>query len=138
MGGKNPVIVTASADLDLAVEGTARSAFGFGGQKCSAASRVFVHASIADEFTSRLVARAAAIPATSPLDPGGFLSPVVDAAALERYDTVIADVAAHGEVLCGGARVSPTGTTPPATTSLPPWCARRTTRWCGPPSCSCR
>ena len=106
MGGKNPVIVTASADLDLAVEGTARSAFGFGGQKCSAASRVFVDASIADEFTARLVARAAAIPSTSPLDPGGFLSPVVDAAALERYDAVIADLAAHGEVLCGGARLT--------------------------------
>ena len=50
MGGKNPVIVAASADLDLAVEGTARSAFGFGGQKCSAASRVYVDESIADEF----------------------------------------------------------------------------------------
>ena len=44
MGGKNPVIVTASADLALAVEGTARSAFSFGGQKCSAASRVLVDA----------------------------------------------------------------------------------------------
>ena len=46
MGGKNPVIVASSADLDLAVEGTARSAFGFGGQKCSAASRVFVDVAI--------------------------------------------------------------------------------------------
>ena len=106
MGGKNPVIVAASADLDLAVEGTARSAFGFGGQKCSAASRVFVDASIADVFTARLVARAADIPSTSPLDPGGFLSPVVDAAALERYDAVIADVIARGEVLCGGVRLT--------------------------------
>jgi 1-pyrroline-5-carboxylate dehydrogenase len=106
MGGKNPVIIAATADLDLAVEGTARSAFGFAGQKCSAASRVFVHASIADEFVDRLVARAAAVPATSPLDPGGFLSPVVNAAALERYDAVVADVAAHGEVLCGGTRLT--------------------------------
>ena len=91
MGGKNPVIVAASADLDLAVEGTARSAFGFGGQKCSAASRVFVDESIADEFVARLVARAEAIPATRPLEPGGFLSPVVNARALERFDAAVAD-----------------------------------------------
>ena len=107
MGGKNPVIVAASADLDLAVEGTARSAFGFGGQKCSAASRVVRRTSRSlDEFVARLVARVAAIPSTSPLDPGGFLSPVVNAAALERYDAVIADVTAHGEVLCGGTRLT--------------------------------
>ena len=106
MGGKNPVIVTASADLDLAVEGTARSAFGFGGQKCSAASRAFVHESVADEFVARLVARAEAIPAASPLEPGGFLSPVVNQAALDRYDAVVADVLAHGEVLTGGRRLT--------------------------------
>jgi 1-pyrroline-5-carboxylate dehydrogenase len=106
MGGKNPVIVTASADLDLAVEGTARSAFGFGGQKCSAASRVLVDASVADEFTARLVARAAAIPTTSPIERGGFLSPVVDDAALVRYDAVVAEARATGEVLTGGTRLT--------------------------------
>ena len=106
MGGKNPVIVAASADLDLAVEGTARSVFGFAGQKCSAASRVFVHESVADEFVERLVARADAIPRTSPLDPGGFLSPVVDPRALERYDDVVADARLTGQVLAGGQRIT--------------------------------
>jgi 1-pyrroline-5-carboxylate dehydrogenase len=106
MGGKNPVIVTASADLDLAVEGTARSAFGFGGQKCSAASRVYVHESVAEEFTARLVARAEAIPTTSPLDPGGFLSPVVDQAALDRFEAAVADARHTGEVLTGGDRLT--------------------------------
>jgi 1-pyrroline-5-carboxylate dehydrogenase len=105
MGGKNPVIVAASADLDLAVEGTARSAFSFGGQKCSAASRVFVDESIADEFIARLVARAESIPSTSPLDEGGFLSPVVNQAALERYDAAVADARLTGEVLTGGERL---------------------------------
>ncbi len=106
MGGKNPVIVAASADLDLAVEGTARSAFGFGGQKCSAASRVFVHESVADEFVARLVSRAEAIPATSPLDPGGFLSPVVNQAAVDRYEAAVADARHTGEVLTGGSRLT--------------------------------
>ncbi|MEO6570306.1 MAG: aldehyde dehydrogenase family protein [Ilumatobacteraceae bacterium] len=106
MGGKNPVIVTASADLDLAVEGTARSAFGFGGQKCSAASRVYVDRQIAEEFTARLVARAEAVPTTSPLEPGGFLSPVVDQHALERFDAAVADARLTGEVLVGGHRLT--------------------------------
>jgi 1-pyrroline-5-carboxylate dehydrogenase len=106
MGGKNPVIVAASADLDLAVEGTARSAFGFGGQKCSAASRVYVDASIADEFVARLVARAEAIAPTSPLESGGFLSPVVDQAAVERFEAAVADARHTGEVLTGGERMT--------------------------------
>ncbi len=106
MGGKNPVIVTASADLDLAVEGTARSAFGFGGQKCSAASRVYVHRDVADEFVERLVARATAVPHTSPLEPGGFLSPVVDDAALARFAAAVAEVRATGQVLVGGERLT--------------------------------
>jgi 1-pyrroline-5-carboxylate dehydrogenase len=106
MGGKNAVIVTSSADLDLAVEGTARSAFSFGGQKCSAASRVFVDESVADEFVARLVARVEAIPDTSPLEQGGFLSPVVNQAALDRYEAVIADARLTGEVLVGGERLT--------------------------------
>ena len=57
MGGKNPVIVSRQADLDLAAEGTARSAFGLSGQKCSAASRVYVERPVAQEFVERLVAR---------------------------------------------------------------------------------
>ncbi|HSI99988.1 MAG TPA: aldehyde dehydrogenase family protein, partial [Patescibacteria group bacterium] len=55
MGGKNPAIVTASADLDTAAEGAMRSAFGFDGQKCSALSRVYVERSVAREFVDRLV-----------------------------------------------------------------------------------
>jgi 1-pyrroline-5-carboxylate dehydrogenase len=106
MGGKNPVIVARSADLTLAVEGTARSAFGFGGQKCSAASRVFVHESLVDEFCDRLVARAEAIPLVGPLDRDGFLSPVVDEAAIERFDQVVADARLTGDVLCGGTRLT--------------------------------
>ena len=138
MGGKNPVIVTASADLDLAVEGTARSAFGFGGQKCSAASRVFVDASIADEFIARLVARAEAIPATSPLDAGGFLSPVVDRAALERFDAAVADARQTGEVLTGGAPTDRRITSAPGTSSRRPSCRCPTTRRSARPSCSSR
>ena len=100
------MIVTAAADLDLAAAGTARSAFSFAGQKCSAASRAFVDASVADDFIARLVEHAAAIPPVGPLEPGAFLSPVVDAAAVDRYTAVVDDVLADGEVLCGGGRIT--------------------------------
>lgn len=106
MGGKNPVIVSDRADLDLAVEGTARSAFGFAGQKCSAASRVLVHRSVAAEFVDRLVERAEAIPRRGPLERDGFLSPVVDGRALERYDAAVAEAHRTGQVLTGGHRLT--------------------------------
>ena len=105
MGGKNPVIVTAAADLDLAAIGAARSAFSYAGQKCSAASRVFVDATVADEFVAKLVERAEAIEPIGPLEPGGFLSPVVNEAALDRYASVVDHLVADGEVLCGGRRL---------------------------------
>ena len=50
MGGKNPCIVTEHADLDAAAMGIARSAYGMGGQKCSAVSRLYVHEAVADRL----------------------------------------------------------------------------------------
>src|SRR5207244_5981410 len=50
MGGKNPAIVSAKADVDKATEGVMRSAFGFSGQKCSACSRVYVERPVYDQF----------------------------------------------------------------------------------------
>ena len=61
MGGKNPAIVTAAADLDTAAEGVRRSAFGFSGQKCSACSRAIVVDAVHDEFVERLAAHAAGL-----------------------------------------------------------------------------
>ncbi|HVO77644.1 MAG TPA: aldehyde dehydrogenase family protein, partial [Methanomassiliicoccales archaeon] len=58
MGSKNPVIVTLDADMEKAVEGVINSAFGYGGQKCSAASRLYVHFRIRDDFEEELAKRA--------------------------------------------------------------------------------
>ncbi len=57
MGGKDAIIVDASADIDAAVEGIVTSAFGFSGQKCSACSRVLVHADVYDKIVDGVVAR---------------------------------------------------------------------------------
>lgn len=89
MGGKNAVIVDADADLDLAVAGVLRSAFGYQGQKCSACSRAIVHNSCYERFLSRLVEAVRGIPVGPPEDPANFLGPVIDASAKERIEAYI-------------------------------------------------
>ncbi len=75
MGGKNPAIVTATADLDEAAEGIMRSAFGFGGQKCSANSRVYVDRRVHDEFVRLLVEKAEKIVVGDPLERATLARP---------------------------------------------------------------
>lgn len=103
MGGKNPVVVTASADLDTAVEGVTRGAFGLSGQKCSATSRVYVEESVYDEFVDKLVARTGELKVGDPADASTFMGPVIDEAAVERFKKAVAEVEqSGGEVLAGG------------------------------------
>ena len=102
MGGKNPVVVSRHADLDLAAEGVMRSAFGFGGQKCSAASRAYVEAPVVDEFLSQLVARTEGIAIGDPLDRGTYLGPVIDRRAVDRYREAVAEAETSGQVHTGG------------------------------------
>jgi 1-pyrroline-5-carboxylate dehydrogenase len=106
MGGKNPVIVSRHADLDVAVEGTARSAFGYTGQKCSAASRAYVAREVHDEFVARLAARAGAVAVGDPLDRKIWMGPVIDVAAVARYEAAVDEARATGAVHAGGARLT--------------------------------
>jgi alpha-ketoglutaric semialdehyde dehydrogenase len=75
MGGKNPVIVAADADLDLAVEATISGAFRSTGQKCTATSRVIVEAEVFEDFKDRLVAKTKAITIGNGLKDGIWLGP---------------------------------------------------------------
>jgi len=102
MGGKNPVIVTEHADLDKAVEGTVRAAFGYSGQKCSAASRVYVHESLADEFNRRLVERTQKIVVADAARANAFMGPVINRRTYERYQNSVKRAAGDGTVLTGG------------------------------------
>jgi RHH-type proline utilization regulon transcriptional repressor/proline dehydrogenase/delta 1-pyrroline-5-carboxylate dehydrogenase len=79
MGGKNAIIVDADADLDEAVQGVVKSAFGFQGQKCSACSRVIVLSSIHDQFLERLIAAARTLVVGPAEDPATDVGPVIDA-----------------------------------------------------------
>ena len=83
MGGKNPVVVLADADLDLAVESTAQGAFGSTGQRCTATSRVIVEEAIADEFVEALAARAGKVRVGNGLESGVDMGPAVDDSQLE-------------------------------------------------------
>ena len=103
MGGKNAAIVTATADLEAAAEGVARSAFGFGGQKCSACSRVYVERPVAERFTRLLVERARAMKAGDPTAGDPALGPVVRGASVEKFRDTMQRIAVDGgEVLAGG------------------------------------
>lgn len=105
MGGKNPAIVSAKADIDKATDGVLRSAFGYSGQKCSACSRVLVQRSVYDDFVKQLVAKTAETNVGNPLEAGVYVGPVIDAAAVERFESASAQARKEGRVIAGGGRV---------------------------------
>jgi 1-pyrroline-5-carboxylate dehydrogenase len=104
MGGKNPAIVSDRADLEKAVEGVAKSAYGLSGQKCSACSRAIVVGSVHDEFVERLAEYAAGLALGDPSDRDAFLGPVVNEASVARYEAAVADARRDGSVDAGGGR----------------------------------
>jgi RHH-type proline utilization regulon transcriptional repressor/proline dehydrogenase/delta 1-pyrroline-5-carboxylate dehydrogenase len=91
MGGKNAIIIDADADLDAAIPGVLASAFGYQGQKCSAASRVVVVGDVHDAFLERLVEATRSLTIGDPSQPGHFLGPVIDAVAQQRIRSIIED-----------------------------------------------
>ncbi len=84
MGGKNAIIVDDDADLDEAVAGVIKSAFGYAGQKCSACSRVIVLEAVREQFTARLIEAAKSLKVGPADDPGVAYGPVIDADALQK------------------------------------------------------
>ncbi len=106
MGGKNPAIVMRSADLDEAAEGIMRSAFGFGGQKCSANSRVYVERPVHDELVKRLVEKTESIVIGDPIQRQNWLGPIIDEKAVQRHQQAVAEARRDGQVFIGGERLT--------------------------------
>ncbi|MEH1939090.1 MAG: L-glutamate gamma-semialdehyde dehydrogenase [Nostoc sp.] len=98
MGGKNAIIVDESADLDQAVVGVVQSAFGYSGQKCSAASRVIVLQPIYDAFVQRLVEATKSLNIGEAELPSTQVGPVIDANARDRICEYIEKGKAEAEV----------------------------------------
>ena len=108
LGGKNPAIVLADADLDFAAEQVARGAFLSAGQKCTATSRVIVEAPLTGAFEERLAALARTWTVGDPLAPGTKVGPLVSEEQLEKVLSYLADPS-RGRVIAGGARARTAG-----------------------------
>ena len=107
MGGKNPTIVLADADLELAARLVVTAGFGLTGQACTATSRVIVEKSVLEPFLEKLVARAQAIKVGNGLHDGVTMGPAVNQAELEGNLNYI-DIALQegARLVWGGARLT--------------------------------
>ena len=102
LGGKNPAIVTAHADLGKAADGVVRSAYGLGGQKCSACSRVYVEHRVARAFTEALVEKTRALRVGDPVRQEVFVGPLINEGAVRTFSAAAAEAERDGRVLAGG------------------------------------
>ncbi|HEV2137631.1 MAG TPA: aldehyde dehydrogenase family protein [Nitrososphaerales archaeon] len=105
MGSKNPTIVTSKADISKAVEGTVRAAFGYGGQKCSATSRVYVQKEVKNKFLSALKERVAKLNVGDPRDKQTFMGPIINEKAVEKFQSSVIDAKQSGAGLIAGGTI---------------------------------
>jgi len=107
MGGQNPSIVLADADLDRAATAIAYAAMGYAGQKCTATSRVIVEDAVYAQFRDRLAAAIEALGVLDPADEKTLVGPVIDDGARTAALAAVAD--SGGRVITGGAALDAPG-----------------------------
>ncbi len=110
LGGNAPFIVTEDADIDAAVEGAMVAKFRGGGQACTAANRLYVHADVAEEFTAKLGAKVEAL-TVGPAVDGADIGPLINAKAVDATNALLAGaieagakVAHQAPVPAGGSK----------------------------------
>ena len=108
MGGKDAIIVDADANIDVAVEGVAASAFGFQGQKCSACSRLILDEKVYDSFLEKLKARTEKITMGDPTENPG-MGPVVNEGSMKSILEYIEQGKKDGRLITGGTRDTKAG-----------------------------
>jgi aldehyde dehydrogenase (NAD+) len=104
LGGNNAVIVTPSADLDLAVRGILFAAVGTSGQRCTSTRRLIVHSSVREALVQRLKKAYQALPIGNPLTAGTLVGPLIDQAAFDAMQQALQNAKAEGGQVFGGAR----------------------------------
>ncbi|MFQ5735172.1 MAG: aldehyde dehydrogenase family protein [Planctomycetaceae bacterium] len=110
LGGNNGVIVTKTADLDLALRAVTFAAVGTAGQRCTTLRRLFLHESIAEDFTERLVSAYESVTVGDPWEDGILMGPLLNGDAVERMTAALQQATAQGgTILCGGKRVEREG-----------------------------
>ena len=105
LGGNNAIVVTPSADLDLAVRGILFGAYGTAGQRCTSTRRVIAHHSIHDELVMRLERARVSLKVGDPREPGVLVGPLVDEAAWLAMQASLDQAADQGGQVSGGERV---------------------------------
>jgi len=107
LGGNNAIIVTPSADMQLAVRAIVFGAVGTAGQRCTSTRRIIVHESVRATLVERLIAAYRQVPIGNPLEAGTLMGPLIDAAAVDAMMAAIEQLQREGgEVLYGGQRLS--------------------------------
>jgi acyl-CoA reductase-like NAD-dependent aldehyde dehydrogenase len=108
LGGYNPLVVLADADLDYAVNASAFGAFLHQGQICMSARRIIVERPIAEEFTSRLAEKTKTLKTGDPKEPSTIIGPLINESALQLVKERVQDAVAKGaKVLAGGEADGP-------------------------------
>src|SRR6478672_2547427 len=105
LGGKNPLVVTPNADLDLAVEGALFSGFGTAGQRCTSLGTVIVHDSVHDVFLERFNAAVARSAVGDPTQEV-LMGPMLDARFARRYEEYLDWVQPHHRVQSASGRIT--------------------------------
>jgi len=108
LGGKNPLVILADADLELAVEGALWASFGTAGQRCTSCGNIIVDKRVLPEVRDRLVLRARALKIGNPLDESVDYGPFINSRFLDRFVEQRAVGLAEGaELLLDGQRIVP-------------------------------
>ncbi|MDR3568479.1 MAG: aldehyde dehydrogenase family protein [Syntrophobacteraceae bacterium] len=102
LGGKNPLIVLADADIDYAVKSAAFSAYLHQGEICLSTDRIIVEEPIVEEFTRKLTALAASLPVGDPGLPTTFIGPVISERQVQSIDFHVRDAVSKGATLLTG------------------------------------
>jgi len=104
LGGNNAIIVTPSADLELAFQGIFFGAVGTCGQRCTTTRRLFIHDDVYDDLIPRLKKSYANLSIGNPLDEGVLVGPLIDKAAFEAMENALAKAKSIGADITGGDR----------------------------------
>ncbi|NIO70214.1 MAG: aldehyde dehydrogenase family protein [Anaerolineae bacterium] len=103
LGGKDPLIVLADADMDRAVNAAVFGRFMHQGQICMSVERIIVEEPVAEEFTKRFVAKAKTLKAGNPREPSNIIGPIINQSQLEKIHDHVTDALEKGAtLLCGG------------------------------------
>jgi aldehyde dehydrogenase (NAD+) len=106
LGGNNAAVVSATADLELAVRGIVFAAAGTAGQRCTTMRRVIAHSSVVDDLTDRLASAYDRLPIGNPMAEGTLVGPLISRSAFDSMEAAIAQATGEGgKLVVGGGRV---------------------------------